>query len=184
MTTIDLLDGGDSTDYLDLNFTSGTTFDLRAGLHLQNIESLSFGSDSGTLLIDQASLNGFTQISGSSTAQLLTDEASLDLTGISVSNIKVASTNATGTTFTVDNVNTALSIVGGPGDDTIDASTLTLSQSQRDTIFLSTSVETIHDSTGIYGNSAPTRSSAPPATISSSAAMVPTGSKAVLAMTP
>ncbi len=81
---------------------------------------------------------------------MLTDEASLDLTGINVSNIKVASANATGTTFTVDNVNTALSIVGGPGDDTIDASTITLAQSQRDLIFLSGSVETIIDSTGMH----------------------------------
>ncbi len=77
-----------------------------------------------------------------------------------------------------------MSIVGGPGDDTIDASALTLSQSQRDTIFLSTSVETIHDSTGIYGNSAANTIIGTTGNNSIFGGNGADGSKAVLAMTP
>src|SRR5262249_401975 len=62
----------------------------------------------------------------------------------------ITSTNASGTTFTVTNATTALSVFGGPGQDTLAASGFTLTASQRQTIFEQGSVETITDSSGNY----------------------------------
>src|SRR6185437_9908759 len=80
---------------------------------------------------------------------LTTNSNTVNLSGI-FANVAVQITNASGTTFTVDNVTTALHIVSGPGADTLDASALTLTADQRNSIFLSSSVETIKDATGIY----------------------------------
>jgi len=84
----------------------------------------------------------------------LTDEATLDLTDKWLSDIKVASTNTTGTIFTVNNVYVAGQVIGGPGDDILNAPTVTLTQPQRDAIFATGSLEIIRDATGFYGNSA------------------------------
>ena len=56
--------------------------------------------------------------------QLVTSDATLDLSHSSVSGFTVASTNASGTTFTVQDVGTAFQIAGGPGQDTIVATAL------------------------------------------------------------
>src|SRR5207248_1874838 len=68
------------------------------------------------------------------------------------------STNLIGTTFSVGDMSTAFQIVGGPGQDTIAAQSLTFTAAQRDAIFATASVETITDSTGTYvaPNKAPT----------------------------
>ena len=59
--------------------------------------------------------------------------------------LTITSTNAAGTTFTVANTATALSIQGGTGTDTIVASGFEFTQAQRDQIFGFTSVEVLQD---------------------------------------
>ena len=65
----------------------------------------------------------------------------------------MASGNATGTTFEVDNKETAFQIVGGTGEDTIATSSFAFASLEREAIFISSSIEVIHDTSGIYGNS-------------------------------
>ncbi|MER8753907.1 hypothetical protein NKH57_32835, partial [Mesorhizobium sp. M1050] len=64
----------------------------------------------------------------------------------------IESSNADGTIFTVTDAFTVSHVYGGEGDDTLIASGLTLSADQRDSIFLSSSVEAIRDNNGLYGN--------------------------------
>ena len=149
LTDTDSLSAGEhDSDELELRFGSETTFDLRRQ-NLENIEVLNFDSRDGTLLVDQSSLDGFARISGRETAQLVTGETSLDLTGIEIADVKVTTSNATGTTFIVNRADTALQIVGGAGNDTIDASAISLTASQRDVIFAS-GIETIIDENDTY----------------------------------
>jgi hypothetical protein len=100
LTAADSLHGGLGNDSLVLSLVGGTTFDLR-GLDVESIEQLSFNTANGVLLIDQASLDGFTSISGSTTAMLVTGEATLDLSGKNVNNVSIGSSNPDGTVFTV-----------------------------------------------------------------------------------
>ncbi|HMN87605.1 MAG TPA: hypothetical protein PKA74_16690, partial [Bauldia sp.] len=151
----DFLDGGGDHDDLHIQLSDGTSLDLRDSATLQNIEILYLNTTNGTLLVDQAVLADFIEINGQAGATLVTAEATLDLTGRSVSTVSLASSNATGTTFTVDSIGTALQVIGGPGQDILDAPTVTLSQTQRDSIFASGSVEVIRDATGLYGDGGP-----------------------------
>jgi Ca2+-binding RTX toxin-like protein len=153
LTSADSLDGGLGSDTLSLSLPTGTTFDLRT-LDLQSIEQLSFNPTNGVLLVDQASLTSFTNLSGNSTARLLTDEAALNLTNKFISGLTVASSNVIGTEFTINNLNNAFQILGGPGDDTLTASGFNFTALQRDAIFAGSSIEVIRDSTGFYGNGA------------------------------
>lgn len=104
-------------------------------------------------LADSGSLSDQASLSGNGAGQIFTtDAATLDLTGVSASSIHFASSNAGGTTFTVDRSETAFSVVGGPGNDILDAETLTFTQAERDSIFSGSQLEVIKDTTGIYGN--------------------------------
>src|SRR5262249_25447522 len=68
----------------------------------------------------------------------------------------VVSTNATGTTFTVQDLDTAFQIGGGSGYDTITAQGFAFSADQRNHIFATASVEQIIDANGTYtGDNAP-----------------------------
>ncbi|WP_168992275.1 hypothetical protein, partial [Mesorhizobium norvegicum] len=80
---------------------------------------------------------------------LTTDDAALDLSGMTVSS-RIESSYAGGTIFTVADVAAAFHVYGGGGNDTLIASGFTLSANQRDSIFLNTSVETIIDGSGTY----------------------------------
>ena len=84
--------------------------------------------------------------------QLRTAEASLDLTNSLVSGgVTIASTNATGTTFTVDDATTTgLRVVGGAGNDTLLAQGFAFTEGQRAAIFAQGSVDTITDTSGTY----------------------------------
>jgi VCBS repeat-containing protein len=151
LTPPDALNGGlGSSDILQLALPFGTTFDLR-GLDLQSIEQLNFATNNGMLLVDQASLTDFTLISGSSNATLVTEEAALDLSGKSVAGVTIASSNPDGTVFTVNNINTAFQVIGGPGADTLVFTNVALSPEQRDALFAN-SIEVIRDPTGFYGD--------------------------------
>ena len=157
LTAGDTLDGGGLDDGLQLRNLSGEV-DLR-GLNLTSIERLVvnksgyFGgggdAETASVLIDQSTADGFIGFSGNDGSQLVTAESVLDLTGKEVL-INVASTNTVGTTFIVDNLEAAFRIRGGDGADTLDASALSLTEAQRESIFALSSIETIIDGSGTY----------------------------------
>jgi len=74
----------------------------------------------------------------------------LDLLHSSVSGFTVASTNTSGTTFTVKDFSTAFQIAGGPGQDTIVAADFNFTADQRKAIFASDSIERIIDGCRTY----------------------------------
>jgi Ca2+-binding RTX toxin-like protein len=151
-TAADSLDGRGSFD--TLQFTSlptGTTLDIR-GLDQQNIEQLNVSMTNGTLLIDQQSLAAVQTINGSTTSVLVTAEATLNLTNRSVSSVRIQSSNPDGTVFTTNNSSTAFQIIGGPGEDTLNLQGFALTADQRSFVFVTTSIDVIRDSSGLYGN--------------------------------
>ena len=148
LTVADALNGGPAGDTLLFNLPVSSTFDLR-GLNLQSIETLTL-NNSGTFIVDQAILASFTSLNGSSTSQLVTNDASLNLSGKNISSIMVTSGNAAGTTFTISNVNNAFQIAGGAGSDTLVATGITFTAEQREQIFALQSIETIVDNAGTH----------------------------------
>ena len=102
---------------LDLNtFNSdNATYDLTTNT-LAHINYLYGDGLNLTLKINSAVASGGCEFYGNGTNdQLVTSDAMLDLSHSSVSGFTVASTNAIGTTFTVQDVGTAFQIAGGPG---------------------------------------------------------------------
>ena len=103
------------------------------------------------LKINSADAGGVANFSGSGTNdQLVTSDATLDLSHSSVSGFAVASTNASGTIFTVQDVGTAFQIAGGAGQDTIVANGFAFTANQRNAIFTTASIEKIVDASGTY----------------------------------
>ncbi|MER8753876.1 hypothetical protein NKH57_32650, partial [Mesorhizobium sp. M1050] len=138
-------DQGGSTYPLKDTVVFNGSFDLTVPFStvISNIEAYSIG---GTLKVEQANLAGINSIYGGT---LTTEEAALDLSGMTVSS-RIESSNADGTIFTVTDAFTVSHVYGGEGDDTLIASGLTLSADQRAAIFLNSSVETIMDGSGTY----------------------------------
>jgi hypothetical protein len=93
---------------------------------------------------------------GGADDQLVTSDATLDVSHTKIYNFVVLSTNAIGTTFTVRDVATAFTIVGGPGQDTI-----VFTADQRNAIFTTASIEKIIDATGTY-TASPVNAPTPP----------------------
>ncbi|UGX94085.1 Ig-like domain-containing protein [Bradyrhizobium barranii subsp. barranii] len=124
-------------------------FDLRQ-IHLNGSWALALSPDQ-SVEIDQASVSHLTSISGGTSDHLHTADATLDLTHTTVVNgADIASTNASGTTFTVANATTGFHVLGGAGDDTLVASGFAFTAGQRAAIFAGTSVDVIQDSSGTY----------------------------------
>ncbi|WP_174300517.1 Ig-like domain-containing protein [Caulobacter sp. S45] len=86
-------------------------------------------------------------ISGSGT--ISTAASTFDLTGFDTDQNTIGSTNALGTTFTVDNTSTALHVVGGSGFDTVIDTATNLTSSQRTTLF-SQGVEDLVEQDGSF----------------------------------
>ena len=88
----------------------------------------------------------------------MTSDAALDLSHSTVSGFTVASSNATGTNFTVHDIGTAFQVAGGSGTDTLTAQGFAFSADQRNAIFATASVEHIVDASGTYtvDNASPT----------------------------
>ena len=80
----------------------------------------------------------------------MTSDAVLDLSHSSVNGFTVASNNATGTNFTVRDINSAYQVTGGSGTDTITATGFVFSAAQRNAIFAAASIEKIIDQSGTY----------------------------------
>src|SRR5262249_38391430 len=115
------------------------------------IKFLEGAGDNLTVKINSANAAGIANIYGHGTNdQLVTSDAALDLSSY-VSGFTVASTNATGTNFTVHHLHTGLHVAGGPGYDTITAQGFAFDiEGQRNFIFATTSVEKIIDASGTY----------------------------------
>ena len=147
------IDGGSGdNDSLNLFNETGGVFDLHAAV-LSGIEALNIGGVV-TVLIDGDTLTGITSLSGSATDKISTGEATLDLTGKDIFGLTVHSDNVVGTTFIVDSKADAFQIFGGDGDDTLQANGITFDALEREAIFGTTSIETIVDDSGIFGNDA------------------------------
>ncbi len=138
------IDGGTGTlDHLYVN----SNRDLR-GMTLLNVESI---QTSGTTIISTAQLAPLTRLLGGGvTSYFSFSESVVDLSNKTIQNVNFLSTNATGTTFKVNSQSAALYVQGGAGNDTLDASTVTLSAIDREIIFAQGSIETIIDATGTY----------------------------------
>ena len=101
--------------------------------------------------INSAVAGGVANFYGHGTnAKLVTSDAALDLSHSTVSGFTVASSNATGTNFTVHDIGTAFQIAGGSGTDTLTAQGFAFSADQRNAIFATASVERIVDASGTY----------------------------------
>ena len=151
------IDGGSGYSNLGLNtFNSdNATYDLTTST-LAHINNLSGDGLNLTLKINSAVASAVASFSGNGTNdQLVTSDATLDLSHSSVSGFAVVSTNATGTTFTVQDVGTAFQIAGGPGQDTIVANGFAFTADQRNAIFATASIEKIIDQSGTYYETAP-----------------------------
>ena len=103
-------------------------------------------------LVDADALADISVIQGSTSGKIITSEATLDLTGKTVQTITVESSNATGTTFTVDNKTTAFQVRGGPGADTLQTSSFAFTPLEREAIFNTSLIDVIIDTDGIFGN--------------------------------
>jgi hypothetical protein len=136
--------------YLNSSAAANVSYDLTANT-LQNIEQLlGFGTNL-TLKINSADATGVSIFYGYGyNDQLVTSDATLDLSHSAVHGFTVTSSNAAGTNFTVQDVDTAFLVAGGSGTDTLTAQGFTFSADQRTAIFNSSSIEKIVDPSGMY----------------------------------
>ena len=136
--------------HLNLGGPANAIYDLTTNT-LTHIGYLYGYGQNLTLKINSADASGIANFySNGASDQLVTSDAMLDLSHSSVSGFTVASTNASGTTFTVQDVGTAFQIAGGPGQDTIVANGFAFTADQRNAIFTTASVEKIIDASGTY----------------------------------
>ena len=124
------------------------TYDLTApnNFTFSNIEQFSIGNGN-VLNVDNASISGISSIGGGGT--LTTNAATLDLSNKFVS-AAITSNNTAGTTFTVTDANTASHVLGGTGNDTLVAQGFSFTSTQRNAIFVQSSIEIIQDQYGVY----------------------------------
>ena len=142
--------GGGGGDKLELSGGS-QTYDLQPTT-LTGFDRLQLSNSNITALIDGDTLTGITSISGTASSKIVTSSASLDLSGKSVSGLTVQSSNATGTTFTVDSKTTGLQVLGGTGADTLHTTGFAFTALEREAIFGTSLIEVIIDASGFYGD--------------------------------
>jgi hypothetical protein len=135
--------------YLNWNGSDSAVYDLTT--NTLSHSSLYGSGNNLTLTVNSAVASGVTGFYGfGANGKLVTSDAALDLSHSTVSGFTVASSNATGTNFTVHDIGTAFQITGGSGTDTITAQGFAFSADQRNDIFATASVERIVDASGIY----------------------------------
>jgi hypothetical protein len=131
---------------LNLFGTDGT-YDL-TGVSLSGIQDLHLYS--GVKISGDVGISSFGSVTGTG-GTITFAGAVADLSTVHVAaGTQIVSTNNTGTTFEVGDAQTALDVLGGVGQDTVDAHTLTLTDAQKLAIFAQGSIETIIDATGTY----------------------------------
>ena len=108
-----------------------STADLTA-IDIQNFEQLATQSNS-LYTVSQSAIDDFKFIYGSGgTQRFQTAEATLNLSNKYISSIEgFASTNASGTTFTVNDANNGFFVLGGPGIDILVGTGFAFTQFQR-----------------------------------------------------
>ena len=144
------LGGSDTTLHLNFDWEANASYDLTANT-FHNIRWLSGGGDNLTLKINNATASAVSYFYGGGTnGRLVTSDSTLDLSHSSITGFTVASINTTGTTFTVKDVATAVTIFGGTGQDAITASGFTFTADERNAIFATASIEKIVDQSGTY----------------------------------
>jgi hypothetical protein len=186
------IDGGSyGSVYLNWsNYVDGATYDLTTNTltHINNLYG--YGGNNLTVKVNSTVATGVASFSAYGTNdQLVTSDAALDLSHSAVSGFTVASSNATGTNFTVHDIGTAFQISGGSGTDTITAQGFAFSADQRNAIFATASVERIVDTSGTYtvsGSGAPvvTASSGTTAETAQVAATIDSGLTARMPIVP
>lgn len=133
-------------------YSYGTTqtYDLREA----TLKNVSINSNTGAIfLVDSAVMAGVSSwyaYSYASENTLSTAGAAIDLGTASISGFKVVSTNTAGTTFSTGNATAALQVQGGAGQDTLVLRGTSFTTDQRNTIFATSSIETITDAGGTY----------------------------------
>ncbi|MEM1049354.1 MAG: cadherin-like domain-containing protein [Pseudomonadota bacterium] len=143
------VDGGTGRDIIFLSGSGNLTVDLTQS-DFTGFERISISGPGNVAIIDNETLSRFQQLSGSTLSTFRTNESVLDLTAVSTSGVGLGSTNVNGTTFLVDTKETALDIRRGVGPDRLEATEVALTDTERATIFGTTSIETIVDATGTY----------------------------------
>ncbi len=134
----------------EYSYSTGQTYDLRSS-SLSQVSINSSGTN--TFLVNTATMSGVTSWSGyssSGTTTLSVADSSINLGSTSLFNYNVVSTNTAGTTFTTSNSATAFSVQGGTGQDTLVLNGSSFTTDQRNSIFATTSVETITDASGTF----------------------------------
>ena len=157
------IDGGSSRQYIYLNWngSDNAVYDLTTNT-LSHINYLCGYGANLTVKINSAVAGGVANFYGNGTnAKLVTSDAALDLSHSTVSGFTVASSNATGTNFTVHDIGTAFQVAGGSGTDTLTAQGFVFSADQRNAIFATASVERIVDASGTYTVSVRNRTKSP-----------------------
>jgi hypothetical protein len=136
--------------YLNSNSTDSAVYDLTTNT-LTRIYSLDGLGNNLTVKVNSAVAGGVTSFDAYGTnSKLVTSDAALDLSHNAVTGFTVASSNATGTNFTVSYIGNAYQVTGGSGTDTITAQGFAFSAAQRNVIFAASSIEKIIDQTGTY----------------------------------
>jgi hypothetical protein len=136
--------------YLNANGITNATYDLTTNT-LTHLNLLNGSGDNLKVKINSANASGILNFSGSgANDQLITSDSTLDLSHSQVTGFTVGTTNATGTTFTVQDLGTAFQIAGGTGQDTITTQAFAFTAAQRNAIFATASIEKIIDASGTY----------------------------------
>jgi hypothetical protein len=126
------------------------TYDLTSNTFL-HVGYIYGENDNINLAINSSDTSGIRSFSAfGSNDTLTTANPTLDLSHTTVSGFRVVSANGLGTTFTVGDLGTAFQIEGGSGHDTLVTQGFTLTADQRTSIFETSSIETIVDSSGTY----------------------------------
>ena len=107
-------------------------------------------------LLTAAQLAQFTTLTGSASARITANDATIDLQGKSITNVTIYSGNTTGSLFKVSSAAAAQQVFGGDGNDTLLVVGVALTADQRDVLFAVSSIETLIDTSGTYAAPAAT----------------------------
>ncbi|HEX8302688.1 Ig-like domain-containing protein [Sphingomonas sp.] len=143
-----VLDAGTGFDYFRIIGTRDLTT-----ITLSNFEYLSLDSTTATVKMSAAQVAQFTYVYGQTGSKITTADAVFDLSGKNTGTVSFLSENAAGTLFKVSNSAAGFQVVGGSGQDGIQAVGFTFTLDQRTALLNGASVEYIIEGNTIYGGS-------------------------------
>jgi hypothetical protein len=140
----DIIDAGGGTDVLELSATG--TLDITAPSAFSGFEKILGSSGADIFVVSTARLSGVTEINGrGGVDRVVTADAALNLTGITLTSIESIGTSRTqGTAFSVDSLAKAMLIEGTGTADTVILPNVTLTDQNRSDL-ASHGIETIID---------------------------------------